>query len=74
MKKGILNQFWGGTMKKKLAIITAMSMLTFAAVASFAPKFNQGPNLEVNELNTQINTLLNKTSNLKQFEMAKVEL
>lgn len=73
MKKGILNAIWGGTMKKKISIVATLSLLTFAAVASLAPRFT-GPNLEVKELNSQVNTILNKTSDLTKFQMANVEL
>lgn len=73
MQKGLWNKIWGGTMKKKISIIATLSLITFASVAALGPRFS-GPNLEVNELNSQVNTILNKTSDLTKFQMADVEL
>jgi hypothetical protein len=73
MQKGICNKVWGDIMKKKISIITTLSLITFASVAALAPRFS-GANLEVNDLNAQVNSILNKTSDLDKFQMADVEL
>lgn len=61
-------------MKKRIAlIITTLGLLTFAAVASLMPGFT-GSKLEVKELNGQVELIMKKTTNLKNFKMAEVKL
>ena len=59
--------------EEKVSIITTLSLITFASVGALAPRFS-GPNLEVNDLNAQVNSILSKTSDLDKFKMADVEL
>ncbi|MCO4794600.1 MAG: hypothetical protein KC493_12850 [Bacteriovoracaceae bacterium] len=74
MRKGLLNNKLGGIMKKRVGLVIAtLSLLTFAAVASLVPRLIQ-PDLEVKSFNNQVETILNKTTDLKKFQMAEVKL